>query len=126
LARAVHDEFTTLLGPGAVTYSILTRYGCQRQFPSILIQPEEPSTTVIDEVSLDALEKQSFSFNKGLDQLTWIPTMTVRQSLTQSFKSLMKHCRWDPHSLTVAQRAERVTLLNELLCLLCSLERHGW
>jgi hypothetical protein len=48
-ARAIHDELTAVLGLDAITYSTVTKYLRQKQFPSILVdRPEEPAATVID------------------------------------------------------------------------------
>jgi hypothetical protein len=57
-ARAVPDEPATVLDSDAITYSTVTKYMGQQRFPSIRVDlPDEPATTVFDQVILDALEK---------------------------------------------------------------------
>jgi hypothetical protein len=61
-ARAVYNELTTVLGADAIADSALTKYLCQRQFTSILVDPpEQPATIVIDQAIPDALDYYPFS-----------------------------------------------------------------
>jgi DNA-binding IclR family transcriptional regulator len=106
---------------------MVTNYLRQRHFPSTLREiTDEPAATVIDNAILDALEKQPFSSIRELAQLTCIPRSTVHRHLTQSLGFVVKHLRWVPHSLTAAQKAQHITLSNELLRELRSNKHQGW
>jgi hypothetical protein len=79
-AQAVYNELVAVLGPDAIGYSTVTNYLRQRHFPPTFREtPDEPAVTVIDNVILDALEKQSFSLIRELAQLTSIPRSTVHR-----------------------------------------------
>jgi hypothetical protein len=73
----------------------------------------EPPLIIIDEVILDALDKQPFSSIRELAKLTCIPTPTVYRHLTCSFGLVVKHLHWVPQDLTEAKEAGRVTLSNQ-------------
>jgi hypothetical protein len=52
--------------------------------------------------------------------------MMVYRHLTKSLGFVRKHLRWVPHTLTDTQKAQRVTLPNQLLLELLSIKHHGW
>jgi hypothetical protein len=81
---------------------------------------------VIDQAILDALEHYPFSSIQELARLTYIPTTTVDQHLTQSLGFVVKHLCWIPQTLTPTQKTERATLSIELLRQLRSIKHHGW
>jgi hypothetical protein len=83
-ARAVSHELTVILGAGAIADLTVTKYLCQRQFISILVDPppEEPATIIIDQAILDAFERYPFSSIRKLARFTCIPTTTVHRHLT--------------------------------------------
>jgi hypothetical protein len=48
-ARVVYNELTAVFGADAIAYSTVTKYLCQRQFISIVVDlAEELATIVID------------------------------------------------------------------------------
>jgi hypothetical protein len=49
----------------------------------------------------------------------------VHQHLTKSLGFALKHLRWVPHTLTNTQKAQRITLSNQLLLGLLSIKHHG-
>jgi hypothetical protein len=107
--------------------STVTKHLRQSQLTSIHVEsPEEPTTTIIDQAILDALEHYSFSSIWELACLTCVPTTTVHRYLTQSLGFVVKHLRWVPHTLTPPQKTECAILSIELLRQLRSIEHHGW
>jgi histone-lysine N-methyltransferase SETMAR len=50
----------------------------------------------------------------------------VYRHLTKSLGFVLKHLRWVPHTLTDTQKAQRVTLLNQLLLELLSIKHQSW
>jgi hypothetical protein len=81
---------------------------------------------MIDDAILDALDKQPFSSVRELAKLACIPTPTVYRHLTRSLGFVVKHLRSVPHTLTDTQKAQRVTLSNQLLLEICSIKHQGW
>jgi hypothetical protein len=125
-ARDVHNELVAVLGPDAIAYSTVTSYLRQRQFPAISSEPsDEPPTTIIDDAILYALDKQRFSSVRAPAKLTCIPTTAVYRHLTRSFRFVVKHLRWVPHTLTNTQKAQRITLSNQLLLDIRSIKHQG-
>jgi hypothetical protein len=119
-ARAVYNEQTVVFGADEIAYSAATKYLRQRQFSSILVStPEEPATTVINQIILNSIEQHPFSSIRELAPIICIPTIAVYRYLTQSLGFVVKHLRWVPQSLTPTQKTERTTLSIELL-------RHLW
>jgi hypothetical protein len=126
-AKDVHNELVAVLGPDAIAYSSVTSYPRQRQFPAISSEPsDEPPTAIIDGAILDALDKQPFFSVKELAKLTCIPTKMVYRLLTRSLGFVVKHLRWVPHTLTETQKAQRITLSNQLLLEIRSIKHQGW
>jgi hypothetical protein len=112
-AHAIHNELVSVLGPDAIAYSNVTKDLHPRQCPLVPFHAsDERSTTVIDNVILDALGKQPFSSICELAKLTCIPTATVHRQLTRSLGFVVKHLSWVLHSLTDTQEAQRLTLPN--------------
>jgi hypothetical protein len=125
--RAIHGELGAVLGLDAVAYSTVTKYFRKGRLPCTLLEPlEEPAIAMIDDAILSALEKQPFSSIRELANLTCIPATTVYRPLTHSLGFIVKHLRWVPHSLSATQKAQRVTLANQLLLELRSIKHHGW
>jgi hypothetical protein len=115
-----------VLGPDAIAYSTVTPYLRQRRFLSTLVNPEEPLTTIIDQVVLHALGKQPFSSLREFAQLTCIPTTTTPRYLMQSLGFMGKHLHWFPHGLAATQKTERVALSSKLVRQLRSIKRYRW
>jgi hypothetical protein len=60
--RDVPNKLVAVLGPDTIAYSTVTSYLRLRQFPAISSEPsDEPPTTIIDDATLDVLDKQPFS-----------------------------------------------------------------
>jgi hypothetical protein len=55
-----------------------------------------------------------------------IPKTTIAQHFTWPLRFLVRHLHWFSHSLTDAQKPQRVTLWNELSCWLRSSKHHSW
>jgi hypothetical protein len=126
-ARDVHNELVAVLGLNATAYSTVTSCLRQRQFPAISSGPaDEPPAAMIDDAILDALDKQPFSSVRELAKLTFIPTTTVYRHLTRSLGFVLKRLRWVPHTLTDTQKAQRITLSNQLLLEIRSIKHQGW
>jgi hypothetical protein len=126
-AWAVDNEFTAVLGADVIACSTVTKYLCQRQFTSILVDhPEEPVTVVIDQAILDARDRYPFSSIRELAHLICIPTTTIHRHLTQSRVFVVKHLRWVPHTLTPTNKIECATLSIEFLRQVRSIEHHSW
>ena len=126
-ATDVHNELVAVLDPDAITYSTVTSYLRQRQFPAISSEPsDEPPTTIIDDAILDALDKQPFSSVRELAKLTCIPTTTVYRHLTRSLGFVETHLRWVPHTLTNTHKAQRIALSNQLLLKIRSVKHQDW
>jgi hypothetical protein len=126
-AQAMDNELVAVLGPEAIGSSTVTNYLRQRHFPSTLRKtPEESAATVINNAILAALEKRRFSPIREPSQLTCIPRSTVHRHIAQSLGFVVKHLRWVPHSLTAAQRAQRITVSNGLLRELRSIKHHEY
>jgi hypothetical protein len=65
-AQVLDSELTVVLGADAIAYSTVTKCLRQRQFTSIFVQrSEEPTTIVIDQAILDALEHCPFLRSGG-------------------------------------------------------------
>jgi hypothetical protein len=87
-----------------------------QELPAILSGTrEELPTTIINDTILDELEKEPFSSIRELAMLTCIPKKTIHRPLARSLGFIMKHRHWIPDSLMDTQKAQRVTLSNELL-----------
>jgi hypothetical protein len=125
-ARDVHNELVAVLGPDAIAYSTVTNYLRQWPFPAISSEPsDEPPTSIIDDAILDAFDKQSFSSVRKLAKLTCIPNTTVYRHLTRSLGFVVKNLRWVPHTSTDTQKAQRITLSNQLLLEICLIKHQG-
>jgi hypothetical protein len=61
-ARVIHNKFVAPLDSNAIVYSMVTKYLRQCQVPVSPIEPpEETLKIVIDDIILDAFDKQLFS-----------------------------------------------------------------
>jgi hypothetical protein len=74
---------------------------------------EKPTTTVMDDAVLDALQQQPFSLLKEVAKLICIPRSTGPRYVLQTLGFVVKHLRGVPQSLLIAQREAGVTLPNE-------------
>jgi hypothetical protein len=125
-AQAISNEVVAVLCPDAIGSSTVTKYLRQRGFPFTLRETlDEPAATVTDNAILDAFKKQPFSSPRELAQLACIPRSTVHRHFIQSHGFVVKHLRWVSHSLTAAQKTQRVTLSYELLRELRSIKCYG-
>jgi hypothetical protein len=62
-ARDVHDEYTTVCGRAAIAYLTVCKYiYASRNLPQFLSIPEEPSTIVVNQAILGALERRPCSY----------------------------------------------------------------
>jgi hypothetical protein len=126
-ARDLHNELVAVLGPDAIAYLIVTGYRRQRQFPAISSgHSDKLPPIVIDNAILHAVDKQPFSSVKELTKRICIPTNTVYRHLTISLGFVVKHLRGVPHTVTNTEKAQRVTLSNQLLLERRSIKHQGW
>jgi hypothetical protein len=120
-APEIHDNIVATLGPDVVSYSSVTRYLREAQFPPS--KPERHPADVqrdlddSDQVILAALENSSVLVWQ-LSRLTHLPLTTVYRRLTQSLGFVAPHLRWVPHALPDGQKGERVNLSQRLLQML--------
>jgi hypothetical protein len=122
-APDIHDELVAVLGSDAIGYSTVTKYPRQSRLPQMIPDTlEPPTTTLTDDVILDALQQQPFSTIREFAKLTCIPRSPVHRHLTRTLGFVVKHPRWIPHNLTAAQKASRVILANQLFQDLCSIK----
>jgi hypothetical protein len=131
--REIHDDIAATLGPDAVSFSSVTRYLHEAQFP--LSKPEPHPADVqrdlddfddSDQAILIALEESSFASVRQLSRLTHLPSMTFYHCLTQSLGFVARHLRWVPHALSDAQKDERVNLSRQLLRMLEVQRDRAW
>jgi hypothetical protein len=126
-ANDIHSELVAVLGPEALAYSTVTKYLCKEHFPVQSSKPpENPSLAVIRDAILDALKQQPFSSVREIAKLTCIPRTTIHRHLTCSLGFVVKHLHWVPHTLTVTQKVQRVTLSKQLLGELQAIKDQGW
>ena len=118
-AHDIHAEINDVLGQGTVGYSTITRYLRKRSFPQSCESAEEKaeigSCTSIDHAILQALNEQPFASLRQLAKRILIPTTTIRYHLVNRMGYKIKHCKWVPHRLSVAQKQTRVTISRSLL-----------
>jgi hypothetical protein len=118
-AREIHDDIVAALGPDAVSYSSVTRYLREAQFPPS--KPELHPADVqrdfddSDQAVLAALEDSLFASVRQLFRLTHLSSTIVCRCLTQSMGFVACHLRWASHALSDAQKGERVNLFRRLL-----------
>jgi GMP synthase-like glutamine amidotransferase len=80
-AREIHDDIVATLGADAVSYSLVTRYLREAQFPPS--KPERHSADVqrdlddSDQAILAALEESPFASVRQLSRLTHLPSTTL-------------------------------------------------
>jgi hypothetical protein len=118
-AREIHDDLVATLGPNAASYSSVTRYHREAQFPPSKPEPHpadvQGDLDDSDQTILAALQDSPFASVRMLSRLTHLPSTTVYRSLTQSLGFVARHLRWVPHALSDAQKAERVNRSQRLL-----------
>jgi hypothetical protein len=73
-----------------------------------------------------ALEDGLFASVRQLSRLTYLPLTTVYRRLTQSLGFVARHLRWVPHTLSDAQKGERVNLSRRLLRMLEVQRDRAW
>jgi histone-lysine N-methyltransferase SETMAR len=129
-ARAIHQDLVATLGQDAVADSTVTRYLREIRFhPSTKAKasieiPQVPDDS--DEAILAALREAPFASVRQLARLTHISAAKVYRRLTRSLGFTARHLRWVPHSLSDAQKQERVEQTQLLLRKLTSEQRRGW
>jgi hypothetical protein len=86
----------------------------------------DPPPDVVDNAILEALDQIPFASMRELAKTTCIPCTTVSRRLTESLGFVVKHLHWVPHSLTDAQRQNRIDRSKELLRLLEFAQANDW
>jgi hypothetical protein len=115
-AREVDNELVAVLGLDAIAYSTVTKCLRQRQFLVIFPEPsDELPTAIIDDAIVEAVDEPPFSSVREVAKLTCIPTTTICRHLTGSLGFVLRHLRWVAHTSTDTQKAQRITLSNQLL-----------
>jgi DNA-binding MurR/RpiR family transcriptional regulator len=115
-SHAIHEELVQLLGSDAIAYSTMTYHLRASRWTA---QTEERDSDlprdVIDNAILETLDQTPFASMHELAKATCIPRTTVWRRLTESLGFVVKHLHWVPHSLTSAQRQDRIDRSKELL-----------
>jgi hypothetical protein len=96
--REIHDDIIATLGPGAVSYSSVTRYLREARFPHSKPEPHPADIPRdlddSDQVILAALEDSPFASVRKLSRLVHLPSTTVYRPLTQSLGFVACDLRW--------------------------------
>jgi hypothetical protein len=118
-AREIHDDIVATIGPDTASYSSVTRYLREAQFPPSKPEPRpagvQRDLNDSDQAILAALEDSVFSWARQLSRLTHLPSTTVYRRLTQLLGFVARYLRCVPHALSDAQKGERVGLSQRLL-----------
>jgi hypothetical protein len=118
-AREIHDDIVATFGPNAVSYSSVTRYLREAQFPPSKPEPHpadiQRDLDDSDQGILAALEDSPFASVRQISRLTHSPSVTVYRRLPQSLGFMAPHLQWVPHALSDVQKGERVNLSRPLL-----------
>jgi hypothetical protein len=118
------------LGSDAVSYSSVTRYRREGRFPPSKPEPHRADVQRdlddSDQAILAALEDSPFASVWQLSRLTHLPSTTVYRRLTQSLGFVTRHYRWVPHTLSDAQKGERVNMSRRLLRMLEVQRDRAW
>jgi hypothetical protein len=113
-AREIYDDIVATLGPDAVSYSSVTRYLREVQFPPSKPEPHpadvQRDLDDLDQAILAALEDNPFAPVRKLSRLTHLPSTTVYRRLTRSLGFVARHLPWVPHALSDPHKGERVNL----------------
>jgi hypothetical protein len=129
-AREVHDDIVATLGPDAVSYSSVTRYIDEAQFPPSKPEPHQADVQRdlddSDQAILAAPEDSPLALVRQLSRLTHLPSTTVYRRLTQSLGFVARYLRWVPHALSDLQNGERVNLSRRLLRILEVQRDRAW
>jgi hypothetical protein len=129
-ALEIHDDMVATLGPGAVPYSLVTRYFREARFPPLKPEPHpvdvQRDLDDSDQAILAALEESPFASVRQLSRLTHLPSTTVDCHLAQSLGFVARHLRWIPHALSDAQKRERVNLSRRPLRMLEVQRDRAW
>jgi hypothetical protein len=94
-ACEIHGDNVVTLGPNVVSYSSVTGYLREAQFPPL--KPELHPADVqrdlddSDQAILAALEDSRFTSGRQLSRLTHLPSTTVYRRLTQSLGFAARH-----------------------------------
>jgi hypothetical protein len=119
LVCEIRDDIVATLGPDVVSYSSVTRYLREAQFPPS--KPELHPADVqrdlddSDQAILAALEDSPFVSVRQLSRLAHLSLTTVYRRLIQSLGFVARHLRWVSHALPGAQKGERINLSRRLL-----------
>jgi hypothetical protein len=117
-----------------VGYSVITRYLWRQSFPHSSevteIEAEIESSDIIDCAILHTLNKPPFAPLQQLAKRILIPATTIRYHLVNKMWYTIKHCKWIPRRLSVAQKQKhketRVTASTCFSDSLHSLQHQDW
>jgi hypothetical protein len=108
-AHTIHDELVYILGPDAIAYSTVTYHlRASRWTAQTEERHSDPPPDVVDNAILEAPDQTPFTSVHELAKTTCIPHTIVWRRLTESLGFVVKHLHWVPHSLTDAQRQNRI------------------
>jgi hypothetical protein len=113
--RVIHEDLKATIGPDALVYSTVTRYLHDAYCSSLIAE----ATSIEIQRGLDdsdrsisfALEKNLFASVRQFSCLTHILATTMYHRLTKSLGFTVRHLRWVPHTLSLAQKAQRIEFL---------------
>jgi hypothetical protein len=71
-----------------------------------------------DQAILAALEDRPFASVRHLSRLNHLPSTTLYRRIAQSLGFVARPIRWVPHTLSDAQKGERINLSRRLLRML--------
>jgi hypothetical protein len=107
-AREIHDNIVGTLGPDAVSYSSVTRYLREAQFPPSKPEPHpadvQRDLDDSDQAILAALEDSPFASVPQPSRLTYLPLTIVYRRLTQSLGFVACYLQWVPHACQIRKR----------------------
>jgi hypothetical protein len=135
-AREIHDDIVATLGLDIVLYSSVTRYLREARFPPSKPEPHPADVQRdlddlddlddSDQAILAALEDIPFASMRQLSRLTHLPSTIIYHLLTQSLGFVARHLRWVPHTLSDAQKGDRVSLFRRRLRMLEVQRDRAW
>jgi hypothetical protein len=112
--RAIRGALVATIGSEAVSYSSVTRYVREAILaasnPIPLFSQPTPQLDDCDSAILLALAEQPFASILQLARLICLPKTIVNRRLTQSLGFRVRHFRCIPHTLSQAQKVNRVSL----------------
>jgi hypothetical protein len=108
-SHAIHEGVVQILDSDAIAYSTVTYHlHASRWTTQTEERHSDPPPDVVDNVILEALDQTPFASLRELAKAICILRTTVWRRLTESLGFIVKHLPWVPHSLTDAQRQNRI------------------